>query len=104
MERDRRHYRPRALFAQSSDAQEAWAAVRYLHRVETNMTLSTGQKKFLHTAIGMVAAGGGYVLVNHLSIGTDLKVPLLAIIVRVPLRGEGQLLSGIETQPPGNNS
>ncbi len=68
------------------------------------MTLSTGQKKFLHTAIGMLGASGGYVLVNHLSIGPDLKVPLLAIIVGAIIRGAGQLLSGIETQPPGNAS
>ncbi len=65
------------------------------------MTLSVGQKKFLHTLIGMVGAGGGYVLVNRLHIGSDLKVPLLAIIVGAIIRGAGQLLAGIETQPPG---
>jgi len=65
------------------------------------MTLSAAQKKFLHTMSGMVGASGGYVLVNRLSIGPDLKVPLIALCVGVIIRSAGALLGRIDTVPPG---
>jgi hypothetical protein len=65
------------------------------------MTLSTAQKKLLHTIIGGVAAAGGYLLVNALPIGPDLKLPLLALCVAAVIRAAGALLAKVETQPPG---
>lgn len=65
------------------------------------MTLSTAQKKFLHTAIGGVSAGLAYWAINGLSLPADLKVPLLALLVSAVIRAAGALLAVIETQPPG---
>lgn len=64
------------------------------------MKLSPGQKKYLHTAVGMLGASGGYLLVNHLPVGPDLKVPLLALCVGAILRSAGALLARVETEPP----
>jgi len=65
------------------------------------MTLSAPQKKLLHTIIGMVGASLGYLLVNRLPIGADLKAPLLALCVGAVIRAAGALLARVETQPPG---
>lgn len=63
------------------------------------MTLSPAQKKLLHTVIGGVGGAVSYVLVNHLPIPADLKVPLLALCVGVIIRAAGALLAKIDTQP-----
>lgn len=65
------------------------------------MTLSTAQKKLLHTVIGGVGAAAGYALVTVLPIGADLKVPLLGLCVAAIIRVAGALLAKVETQPPG---
>ncbi len=62
------------------------------------MTLSPAQKKLLHTLSGMVGASGGYVLVNHLPIAADLKVPLIALCVGGIIRGAGALLGKVDTR------
>lgn len=64
------------------------------------LKLSAAQKKLWHTVSGMLGAGVGYVLVTHLPIGPDLKVPLLALLVGVIIRGAGAVLAKVETNPP----
>ncbi len=64
------------------------------------MTLTSGQKKLLHTVIGGLGAAGGYVLVNRLTVAPDLKAPLLALCVGVIIRSAGELLGRMDTEPP----
>ena len=64
------------------------------------MKLTPAQKKLLHTVIGGVGAAGGYVLVSSLTIGPDLKVPLIALCVGAIIRSAGALLAKIDTEPP----
>lgn len=72
------------------------------------MKLTPAQKKLWHTVAGGLGAAGGYILVNHLPVGQDLKVPLLAVCVGVIVRTAGALLAKIDTEsgkpPSGTGS
>lgn len=67
------------------------------------MTLSTGQKKWLHTGIvgfatGVMAYVSGLIVGNPLP---EWRVLLIAVLVAGFSRAAGALLAKVETEPPG---